>query len=423
MAESHPVCDAPAGLIALDEAIARLVAGMVPVRAVERVGLDQARGRVLANDLLSTLDLPPFTASAMDGYALRAEDAVPGAWLRVTGTALAGRPHTGVLAAGDCTRVFTGACLPPGADAVVIQEEASRERDGVRLQVSMPVLPGANVRLQGEELTAGTPLLLAGTRLGPAEVGLLATVGCAEVDVLRRPRVALFVTGDELCEPGQPLSEGSIYESNRPVMRALLSELGMVLLDFGIVRDDREALRQALARAAAEADVILTAGGASVGEADFVVDTLRELGRVAFWKVAIKPGKPFVCGRIGDTPVMGLPGNPVSMMVTFDQLARPALLTLAGLQPPRPLRLDAVCSTRLRKSPGRLEFQRGRFREEAGQLSVVGLRGQGSHRLTSMSLANCYIVLPVDSAGVEPGERVVIEPFGYGLHAPATAAE
>ncbi|MFN5746124.1 MAG: molybdopterin molybdotransferase MoeA, partial [Methylococcaceae bacterium] len=209
MAESHPFCDAPAGLIALDEAIARLVAGMVPVRAVERVGLDQARGRVLANDLLSTLDLPPFTASAMDGYALRAEDAVPGAWLRVTGTALAGRPHTGVLAAGDCTRVFTGACLPPGADAVVIQEEASRERDGVRLQVSMPVLPGANVRLQGEELTAGTPLLLAGTRLGPAEVGLLATVGCAEVDVLRRPRVALFVTGDELCEPGQPLSEGS----------------------------------------------------------------------------------------------------------------------------------------------------------------------------------------------------------------------
>ncbi|MFM8442227.1 MAG: gephyrin-like molybdotransferase Glp [Methylococcus sp.] len=395
----------------LDEALERLLRAVVPVAEIERLPLAEALGRILAKDMDSPLDLPPFTQSAMDGYAVRASEALPGARLRVVGRSMAGAPCPGPFGAGECARIFTGACLPEGLDAVVIQERTEQEGDFVRLMINSPVRAGDNVRQRGEELQAGECLLAAGTRLRPADIGVLAVAGRREVEVWRRPKVAFLATGDELAEPGQPLAPGCIYESNRPALRALLTQWGMDTLDLGVIRDDRESLRRALLSGAEQADVLITTGGASVGEADYVVDLLRESGQVEFWKVAIKPGKPFVLGRVGETPVFGLPGNPVSMMVTLMQLARPALTRLAGSPPHQPVRWRVETLNPLRKSPGRLEFQRGVLACRDGIPVVTALPRQGSHLLTTMSRANCFIILPAGEGVIAPGERVEIEPF------------
>ena len=405
------VCDKPGEALSLDQAVERLLGRVTPVSGTEAAPLHQALGRVLAEDVNSPLDFPPFTNAAMDGYAVRAEEALPGVRLRITGTAWAGQPCPEMLRPVECVRIFTGAALPDGADAVVVQEVCERQGDGVVLHIGAPLRAGNDVRYQGEELRAGERLLPAGSVLHPAAIGLLAMAGCREVTVRRRLRVALLATGDELAAPGTPLQPGFIYDSNRPVLGAMLAELGMTPFDLGVVRDDRAALEQALLMATGQADVLITTGGASVGDADFVVQLLRELGQLEFWKVAIKPGKPFVFGRLGQMPVFGLPGNPVSMMVTFLQLARPALLYMAGTSPSRPARWRAVCRTRLRKSPGRLEFQRGILDWQEGIPGVIALSQQGSHCLTTMHLANCFIVLPAECRGVEPGETVEIEPF------------
>lgn len=403
------ICDKPTGLLSLDQAIERLLANVQPVQGDKRIPLVQALGRVLSADVSSPLDLPCFTNSAMDGYALRAGDVHPGATLRVMGSAFAGRPFAGVVGSGECVRIFTGAPLPEGADAVMVQELTEPQGSLVILRSPGPMSPGENVRHQGEELRRGDRLLSAGRILRPADLGLLAVAGCGEVAVVRRLRVAFLATGDELADPGEQLAPGFIYESNRPVLHALLSEMGVEPIDLGRVGDDRDAIREAMRQGAGQADVLITTGGASVGDADHVVDLLRELGQMEFWKVAIKPGKPFVFGRLGSTPIFGLPGNPVSMMVTFLQLVRPALLRIAGAAARRPVRWPVVCRNRLRKSPGRLEFQRGVVDWVDGVPGVAALAGQGSHRLTSMSRADCFIVLPPESAGVEPGEMVEIE--------------
>jgi molybdopterin molybdotransferase len=293
----------------------------------------------------------------------------------------------------------------------MVQEETERQGSMVVLNPSGPLRPSANVRHQGEELKRGDRLLPAGKILRPADLGLLAVAGCKEVAVVRRLRVSFLATGEELADPGDQLAPGFIYESNRPVLHALLSEMGIEPIDLGRVGDDRDTIRRALLQGAGQADVLMTTGGASVGEADHVVELLRELGQVEFWKVAIKPGKPFVFGRLGSTPIFGLPGNPVSMMVTFLQLARPALLRMAGAVAMRPLRWRVTCRNRLRKSPGRLEFQRGVVDWVDGVPGVSALAGQGSHRLTSMSRADCFIVLPSESTGAEPGDMVEIELF------------
>ena len=394
----------------MDQALERLLGGLEPIAGSERLPLQQARGRLLAETLLSPLDLPPFPNSAMDGYALRAEDSRSHATLRVIGTALAGKPFAGAAGAGECVRIFTGAVLPDWADAVAMQENVTRE--GETIHLSAAVNPGDNARPRGNEIRAGQALLPTGKRLGAADLGLLASVGIAEVSVKRRLRVAFLSTGDELRPVGQTLGPVEIHDSNRYVLDALLAELGVEALDFGIVRDDPEALRQALLEAASQADAIVTSGGASVGDADFIVEILGEIGQVEFWKVAIKPGKPFAHGRVGTVPLFGLPGNPVAVMVTFRQLVRPALLRLMGAAPATSLRFRAICGNRLHKRPGRLEFQRGVYRRsETGEFIVTGLAGQGSDRLTSVSQANCYILLPLESAGVAAGEPVDIEPF------------
>ncbi|MGX2041237.1 molybdopterin molybdotransferase MoeA [Methylocaldum sp. MU1018] len=402
-------------LLSLEDALDRMLETITPIRETEQLPLKRALGRILAEDIHSTTDLPPFRNSAMDGYAVRTEDLEKTSTLRVAGTAWAGRPYPAPLSPGECARIFTGAALPENADAVLMQERARRLGD--QIQIAEKPKPGEHVRPQGEEIKAGDRLLSEGKRLGPAELGLLASIGMPAVTVRRKLRVAFFSTGDELRAITEPLAFGEIHDSNRYVLDALLAALDIETIDMGVIRDDKEAIRSALLEASSQAAAVVTSGGASVGDADFITEVMRDIGHIDFWKIAIKPGKPFAFGRIDSSLFFGLPGNPVSMMVTFQQLARPALLRLMGAPLIEPLRLQAVCTNRLHKRPGRLEFQRGAYRRAPnGGYTVAGLTCQGSSQMTSMSSANCFIVLPAQSTGIEAGQTVEIEPFFHNLH-------
>ncbi|HYE36831.1 gephyrin-like molybdotransferase Glp [Methylocaldum sp.] len=394
----------------LKEALDRIFKIITPARGTEQLPLKQALGRILAEDVYSTIDLPPFPNSAMDGYAVRTGDLRKASKLRVIGTAWAGQPFSAPLSPGECVRILTGAALPENADAVLMQEHARREGD--HIQVAAEPKPGEHIRPRGEELKAGDRLLSEGEYLGPAEIGLLASIGMPAVSVRRKLRVAFFSTGDELRAITEPLAFGEIHDSNRYVLDALLTGLGIETIDMGVIRDDKDAIRRALLEASDQADAVISAGGASVGDADFITEVTREIGHIDFWKVAIKPGKPFAFGRINSSFFFGLPGNPVSMTVTFQQLARPALLRLMGAPIIEPLRLKAVCTNRLYKLPGRLEFQRGVYHcTPNGGYTVTGLTCQGASQMTSLSLANCFIILPTENSGIEAGQTVEIEPF------------
>jgi molybdopterin molybdotransferase len=397
----------------LEEALERMQADVRPVTGVEALSLRDALGRVLAEDVSSAIDVPSHTNSAMDGYAVRAAD-LPSAGsvgLKVLGTAWAGRPFRGDVGPGECARIMTGATLPAGADTIVIQEHATRE--GEQVIIGPGHRAGQHVRHAGEDVGAGDVALRAGTVLQPAHLGLLASLGVDRTSVRRRPRVAFFSTGDELCGPGTPLEQGQIYDSNRFTIHGMLTRLDVDLNDMGIIPDDRDLIRCAFADAARDADAIVTSGGVSVGEADFVTETLEEMGSVGFWKVAIKPGRPIAFGRVQGTLFFGLPGNPVSVMATFYQLVRPALLRLKGIDKPEPdIRVRAVCRSRLKKKPGRVEFQRGILTQDAGGRYVVDVTGhQGAGVLRSMAEANCFIVLPLDGDTVTPGDEVQVQPF------------
>ncbi len=396
----------------MEEAQARIRESVTPISGVEDVPLKQARGRILAVNLMAPFDLPPFPNSAMDGYALRHGD-IAGqmeACLTIIGTSSAGKPYDGLLGPGECVRLFTGAAVPAGADTVIMQEDVIRDVDQIRL--ARTVLPHANVRPVGDEIRSGECLLERGKMLQAADLGLMASAGFPKATVTRRLRVAFFSTGDELRPVEDPLEHGQIHDSNRYLLHSLLNCPAIEAIDMGVVHDDATAVKQALLDASRQADAIISSGGVSVGEPDFVTASLAELGQVGFWKVAVKPGKPFAFGRIGQAWFFGLPGNPVAVMVTFRQLVRPALLQMMGTQPKPPLRLRAICRSPLKKSPGRMEFQRGQFKSDCeGGLAVTGFAGQGAHQLLGMSRANCLIVLPKDNAGVKPGERVEIEPI------------
>jgi molybdopterin molybdotransferase len=291
-----------------------------------------------------------------------------------------------------------------------MQEQVALE--GGRISVGPGHRAGENLRRAGEDLAQGQVALAAGKRLGPAELGLLASLGMAEVPVRRRPRVAFFSTGDELCSIGEVLDEGDVYDSNRYTLYGMLSRLGVEPVDLGVIPDRPEALRGAFRDAAGSADAVITSGGVSVGEADYVKAVLAQLGQVDFWKIAMKPGRPLAFGLIGDCPFFGLPGNPVAVMVTFYQLVQPALRRLAGETEYLPWRFPVPCQTRLRKRPGRTELQRGLLElDPDGQLSVRTTGKQGSGILSSMSQADCFIVLPAESGDVEPGDLVLVEPF------------
>ncbi len=406
-------CEDVRQTLSLDDAVARMTAAAEPVAETETLPLREALGRVLAEEVIAGVDVPAHSNSAMDGYAVSGS-ALPGDGeqpraFRVIGTAWAGHPWDTPPAADECVRIMTGAPMPPGTDTVVMQEHV--DRDGDQAAIPSGQRPGQHVRLAGEDIAAGAPAVAAGALLEPAHLGVIASVGIGQVRVRRRPRVAFFSTGDELTGVGETLGPGQIYDSNRYSLFGMLERLGVEAIDLGVVRDDPDAVAAALRDAAGKADAIVTSGGVSVGEADFVTDALRQHGDFDFWKVAMKPGKPVAFGRIGGALFFGLPGNPVSVMVTFYQLVRPTLLALAGRPAYPPLTVTARCDSRLKNKPGRREFQRGILSREADQWVVSSAGGQGAGVLSSMAAANCFIVLAEDSAGIEPGTPVQVQPF------------
>ncbi len=398
--------------LTVERALARIGEAVEPIAGFEQLALRNALDRILAEDICSPINVPAYANSAMDGYAVRSAD-IPStaqATLQIIGTALAGHPVAAGLGAGQAVRIMTGAKLPDGADTVIMQEDAIRRGDA--LIVGSGHRPGQHVRMPGEDMAIAQVVLSRGQRINPAELGLLASLGIAEVKVTRRLRVAFFSTGDELRSLGEPLGDGQIYDSNRYTLHGMLSRLGVEIIDMGVVPDRREALDAAFRQATAMADVLVTSGGVSVGDADYVKETLERLGQVNFWKIAMKPGKPLAFGKLGNTAFFGLPGNPVSSMTTFYQIVRPILLKLMGQTDVRPLRLTLKCVDTLKKSPGRTDYQRGvLYRDEQGGLVVRSTGPQGSHVLRSMSQANCFIILPADWGTVPTGTMVEVEPF------------
>lgn len=399
-------CSTP-GLLTVKQALQQISNNITPLTDSEQLPVKQALTRVLQSDITSAINIPSFDNSAMDGYALPYPQSDSKCHL-VIGTSWAGRPFMGNVAKGECIRIFTGAKVPEDCECVVMQENVSLENKHITLN-QQPKM-GSNIRRIGEDTQVGMPLLPRGTKLRAAEVGLIASCGIANVSVFRRIKIAFFSTGDELKPLGSQLEDGQIYDSNRYSLNALIEEAGAEPFDMGVIADNPEAVEKALKSASKNADMVITTGGVSVGDADFITDVIRKIGHLDLWKIAMKPGKPLAFGRIDRCTFFGLPGNPVSAMITFDQIVRPAIKHMMGIIDSKPtLELQATAVVPLKKSPGRVEFQRGVAKTIDGQLFVEPTGAQGSHMLTSMSQANCYIVLEQESAGINKGDRVTIQ--------------
>ena len=401
--------------LSADGVLAFLAHMVTPLGGAQAVPLLQALDRILAEDVISPLSVPPHDNSAMDGYAFHGDSLPAAQSLQVVGTALAGKAWQGQVRTGQCVKIMTGAIMPAGLDTVVAQELA--QIDGDRVQIAAGLLQrGDNRRLCGEDLMTGQTALAAGTRLGPAACGLLASLGLAQVRVRPRLKVAYFSTGDEILSLGEAPREGAVYDSNRYTVHGLLTRMGCEVLDMGVVRDDPALLEAAFKQAAAQADVIITSGGVSVGEADYTKAMMKKLGDVAFWRIAMRPGRPMAVGRIaqgGRSAVLfGLPGNPVAVMVTFLAFVRPTLQRMMGMNSlPLPL-LKARSQEVLRKKPGRTEYQRGIVSRNAqGELQVFITGNQGSGVLSSMVQANGLIVLHHDQATAQAGDWVDVMMF------------
>nr|WP_321239056.1 molybdopterin molybdotransferase MoeA [uncultured Tolumonas sp.] len=398
-------CDA--GAMSVQEALNTMLAQITPVSECITVSLANSQRHILAEDVLSPLNMPPFDNSAMDGYAFRFAEWVEGQALAIAGTALAGQPFTGDIPAGACLRIMTGAQVPVGLDTVIMQEHTAQTSEGVLF--TQPPKPKANIRYLGEEIRTGDVVLKAGSRLHARALPLLATLGLPEVKVRRRLKVAIFSTGDELKLPGTPLQAGEIYDSNRYGIEAMLNRMGIECLNLGIIPDDPAQLRDTFMQAAQSADAIITSGGVSVGEADYTKDLLLELGEVGFWSVAMKPGKPFAYGKIKEKYFFGLPGNPVSAFVTFYQLVQPALRKLAGEIVVAPLRIPVIAEHNFRSAKNRVDFQRGVISVNAdGLITVRSTGAQGSGMFTSLCAANCFVIVEKD---VLAGTSVTVELF------------
>lgn len=410
--------NAPQPWTPAEEALRLIMSRIQPVTDACFVPMRSALGRVLAEDIRAPFDVPGSDNSAMDGYACRIADLSPdeSAELRVTARAMAGAadPATAV-APGECARIMTGAVIPAGADIVIPQEEAETLDDGRVRIVAAARKAGAHIRRAGEDLRGGAAALPAGTLCRPAHIGLMGSLGMTEAPALRRLRVAFFSTGDEVKKAGETLQPGEVYDSNRHSIWAMLSRMGFEALDMGVAPDSPEALDSFMDSAMRGADAVIASGGASVGEADFIRPALQKRGEVLFWRVAMRPGRPLAYGKIGNADFFGLPGNPVSVMVCFYQFVAPALWKRAGrieadCAPPAPL--PAITTVAIKKSPGRVEYQRGiaRLRED-GALEVAPAGEQGSGILSSMTRANCFIVLEHDRGPVASGEAVSIQWF------------
>jgi len=386
---------------------------LVPVTATERIHIRASLGRILAIDVRSPVAVPAHDNSAMDGYAVRFGDLTPDreTVLARVGESFAGKPSSAVVGAGQCVRIFTGGVMPQGADTVVMQERAREDGGRVSIAAGAVAKEGANRRFAGEDLKAGQLVFRTGDLVHPAELGMMASLGIGEITVFRRLRVAFFSTGDELKSIGTALGAGEIYDSNRYTIYGMLKRLDCELLDMGVVPDSPEALERAFAEAAATADVVITSGGVSVGEADFVRDLLAKLGEVLFWKIAMKPGRPLAYGRIGGAHFFGLPGNPVAVMVTFYEFVQDALRVLQGRRDiaPRPT-FKVPLAAPIKKVPGRTEFQRGILTPDGnGGFTVRTTGEQGSGILSSMALANCFIVLPAHTVSCAAGDLVDVQ--------------
>ena len=410
---SQPSCADPfeEEMISQHEALERIEARIQPVLACERLPIRECLNRVNNEAVKSPREVPPQPNSAMDGYAVNVDGLVEGeiAEFDDIGTAFAGVPFNEDCGPGRCVRIMTGALIPAGTNAVIMQEQVEIGEDG-RVRIDSDHRSGENIRLAGEDVRQGETVIEAGARLSPADLGVLASLGLAQLQVKRKPVVAFFSTGDELMSVGKPLEPGMIYDSNRYSLYGMLARLPVDIVDLGVVRDNPQSMREALVNASAQADLIISTGGVSVGEADYIKPALAELGSTEFWKIAIKPGRPLTFGQIGNSVFMGLPGNPVAVMVTFSQFVAPAIEMLSGATLRPPMLFPARSLERLRKKPGRTEFQRGIATLDDNNAWQVGKTGkQGSGILTSMSRANCFIVLPDDNAGVEPGDEVRIQ--------------
>ncbi len=398
--------------LSFEQALERIKESIQPIKGKKNVTIREAAGHILAEDVTSPLDVPPFINSAMDGYAVNTSDLPQSGeqTLKVIGKSFAGAPFDGQVKNGECVRIMTGAVVPDGADTVIMQEHAAV--NGETITIGAEHKAKQNVRNPGDDFFTGDTIIKAGERLSPAKLGLLASVGVTEFKVIRKPVVAFFSTGDELKGVGQALAPGDIYDSNRYILFGMLEKMGVDCIDMGVVADIKEEIELTLKEAANIADLVITSGGASVGEADFIKIILDEIGKVGFWKIAMKPGKPLAFGHINNTVFFGLPGNPVSAMATFYQFVQPSLNLLEGETLVEPIKLLAKCTNKLKKRPGRKDFQRGIMsNDENGQLVVDTTGIQGSHMLSSMAKANCFIVLDRDAGDIEVGEMVEVQPF------------
>jgi len=395
------------GLLPIEEALARICNQLHPVQETETIELCDALDRVLAVAIAAPINVPSGDNSAMDGYAFRAQDCT--GTLTLIGQSLAGHPFDGQISAGQTVRIMTGALVPTGADTVVMQENV--QRDDGKIAITQAPDQGENIRRAGEDIKLGSEVLAAGQRLSALDIGLLASLGLAQVTVVRRLRVAILTTGDELLPAGTAPEAGKIYDSNRPLLAALLTRLPVEVMDLGIIVDDLAALRNAFTKAMQWADVVISTGGVSVGDADYTKDVLAELGEIDFWKIAMKPGKPFAFGRLGQGWFFGLPGNPVSTAVTYHQLVVPGLRYLAGeILAPQKM-LSAIAGHALKKQPGRTDFQRGILTNNNGTNTVISAGLQSSGVLSAMAKANCYIRLEAECGSVAEGEIVNVIPF------------
>ena len=406
-------CSQP-GLLPIADAIAYMQSAIVPVTDFETVELQAALDRVIAEPIYSAVNIPSHDNSAMDGYAFSSAHATLQQPLRIAGIALAGHPFKGEIQAGECVRIMTGAVIPANADAVIMQEQVSVEDDLLRLN-HLPNV-GENIRHAGEDIAINSLVVEQGKRITPLDVGLLASLGVSRVKVFRQIRVVVLSTGDELKPIGQPLQIGELYDSNRQTLFALLSRVNVTVIDGGLVADDPQKIRAAFESAIAEADIIISSGGVSVGDADYTKSVLESLGKINFWKVAIKPGKPFAFGSFVKSQnktcwFFGLPGNPVSAVVTYHQLVLPALRYLAGEKVEPSLSINATAASNLKKQPGRADYQRGILQEISGENIVQSTGNQGSGVLSSIARANSYIFLEQERGSVGKGEKVRVIPF------------
>ena len=404
----------------LEEARATLFDTLSSVSGTDSIPLAGALGRITAEPIYAQLSLPPFPASAMDGYAVRREDFAQKKPLRLIGQSLAGHPFSGSLGIGECVRIFTGAVVPEGADLVILQERLAAAVAGQDNGESVHFEdhePDENfIRPVGNDVEKGQVICGAGERLTPLTLGSLASAGVSRIEVVRKVRVGIFSSGDELRDPGTPpeaLKLGQIYDSNAFTLANLLQHLPVDLVPLQRLADDEETVEKALADAAERCDMLITSGGVSVGDADFIGATIARLGQLAFWRLNLKPGKPLAFGSIGDCRVFGLPGNPVSTIVTCLLLVKPSLQILCGTRPSALLRIDAEMATQISHRPGRAEYQRGVYHQsdEGGTIQVRHTGDQGSNRLSTFNGANCLIEIPKESADLPVGSRVSILPL------------